>query len=153
MQDGIAFFNDDEAFTIEASASAKRLIGAISSESGRVTLPDRTNARQAPKAQDFLRDRMVHFERMRDILGKVVSSASRHDMHALILDYEPWVRTIDRSDSEQEKIAVEMTETRAANIVGRVTRNSNRAVFEYARYFDLEDEERRAWHEGGLSQS
>lgn len=155
LQDGIAFFNADDSFTVEASESAKRLIGAIStsaSSESETTLPERTQTRPAPKRKDFLRNRMALLERKMNILGKVVPNASRQDMNALISDYEPWVRAIDRSDSEQEKIAVEVAQTRAANanVAGRLTRNSNRAAFEYGRYFDLEDEERRAWHERGL---
>ena len=147
LQDGLAFFNNDEAFTAEASASVKRLIGAV--RLGKDPSHERhLEARAQPKGFHILRDRAVHLARATSVLDKIVSSASRQTLDALFLDYEPWVREIDRSDSNQEKIAAEEAEMRAANFGGRMTRNSNRAVYE--RYFQLDDEERRAWQESGL---
>ena len=147
----MAFFNDDDAFTIEASASAKRLIGAVTSEPrvGRDPSPDEhTEARTRPKEFDFLRDRAVNYTRTASVLDKVISTPWRQAVEVMMLDYEPWVRAIDRSDTEQEKIAASEAGMRAVVHGGRVTRNSNRAVYE--RYFELGGDERRGWQEIGF---
>jgi hypothetical protein len=165
LQDGIVLYNWDEAITIEASCSIKRQIGALLHGPG---CGDVSNARSGTRKElrgggglegrklPLPHDRAVHFTRVTGVLDKVVGNHvwRRTSVNELMMDYEPWVRWIDRSDGVHEKIAADEAERRSRSAVhggGRLTRNSQRMG--YQRYFELGEDERRNWDESGLSLS
>lgn len=61
---------------------------------------------------------------------------------ALVLDYAPWIRSIDVADELLEVAANKENETRALLLGGRTTRNSQRQKYE--RYLTLSVDQRQA---------
>ena len=98
--------------------------------------------------KEVLLERTGHFARVSGVLEKIVPVAIRQSVDGLILDYEPWVRMIDRSDTEVEAAGMKESETRRGARGGRNTRNSQRT--QYQRYFDVGEEERSDWQASGL---
>ncbi|KAH8118307.1 hypothetical protein DFH11DRAFT_1566743 [Phellopilus nigrolimitatus] len=148
LQGGIALYNYDNAIAEEVAHCARAAIGgeAPSSGLGNITFT-RTEGGRMPSASELLRARTSYYTRVSGVLNRIVPVWTE-SVNALMLDYEPWVRVIDRVDALQETAALKETEARSAVRGGRMTRNSQRMY--YQRYFDLDDEQRKVLRDNGL---
>ncbi|KAL5508052.1 hypothetical protein ACEPAH_5670 [Sanghuangporus vaninii] len=151
LQDGITQYNYDGAIALEAFGCAGRTVGSSAATVGPGTILDiRTEERWKTTATELLLKRSGYFARVSGVLEKIVPLANRQSVDCLVLDYEAWVRLIDRIDMEMEASALQENETRSRARGGRSTRNSQR--MQYQRYFDLEDEARAVWHANALGE-
>ncbi|OCB90873.1 hypothetical protein A7U60_g1897 [Sanghuangporus baumii] len=154
LQDGITQYNHDEAIALEAFRCAGRTVGSSAAKVGPGTILDiRTEERWKTTTTELLLKRSGYFACVSGVLEKIVPLANRQSVDCLVLDYEAWVRLIDRIDMEMEAAALQESETRSRSRArgGRSTRNSQR--MQYQRYFDLEDEARAVWHANALTES
>ncbi|KAL5527587.1 hypothetical protein ACEPAG_6388 [Sanghuangporus baumii] len=151
LQDGITQYNYDEAIALEAFKCAGRMVGSSAANVGPGTLLDiRPEERWKTTTTELLLKRTEYFARVSGVLEKIVPLANRQSVDCLVLDYEPWVRLIDRIDMEMEAAALQESETRSRARGGRSTRNSQR--MQYQRYFDLEDEARAVWRANAIAE-
>ena len=146
LQDGIILYNHDEAIATEAILCARRLVGCDGACAGAGEA--RPEDGWKPTYKDFLDSRSRHFACVTSILNGIIPLVSRESVNGLVLDYEPWMRSIDRSDMMYEAASQKEAEARTGLRGGRTTRNSQRA--QYQRYFELDSEERRRWEMSGL---
>ena len=153
LQGGIVQHNYDEAIALEASRCIGRMIGDSAAHNGPgMILDNRTEEERKATSrttEELLLERREYFGRVSGILEKIVPLANRQGVDSLVLDYEPWVRMVDRSDMETEAAVLKESETRRGARGGRNTRNSQRT--EYQRYFDLDEGIRADWHAQALA--
>ncbi|KAL5487846.1 hypothetical protein ACEPAI_5954 [Sanghuangporus weigelae] len=151
LQNGITQYNYDETMALEAFRCAGRTAGSSAANVGPGSILDiRTEEGWKTTTTELLLKRSGYFARVSGALEKIIPLANRQSVDYLVLEYEPWVRLIDRIDMEMEVAALQESETRSRARGGRSTRNSQR--MQYQRYFDLEDEARAVWHANALAE-
>ena len=144
LHGGIVLFNYDHAI---ASEAVKTNIQSFV-ESGPCFLTIRTERRGISEGET-VQGQKNHIGRVRSILEYTSPVASWKGADELVLDYMPWIRNIDTADAVLEAASLQENESRASGRGGRMTRNSQRAL--YQRYFSLSEEHRTMLHGSKLS--
>ena len=86
-------------------------------------------------ANEVQRQRSAFLERLTGGLLGLIPLIHAQPLDALVLDYAPWIRSIDAADDVLEAAAKRESEARALLLGGRTTRNSQR--LKYERYLTL----------------
>lgn len=143
FQGGIAFYNHDSAIVSEAIDCARRVAKNVTNPSGwHLSKPDRTEWRRFTSATRLQRERSAFFVSFSGALSDQIPLIHAQPVDALVLDYAPWIRSIDVADGLLVVAANKENETRALLLGGRTTRNSQRQKYE--RYLTLSVDQRQA---------
>lgn len=144
LQGGIVTFNKDHAIALEAME--KNIHSFKTSGPRFVTI---RSERRGIREREIIEGQKKHAERIRGILGCISWMNLTKGMEELVLDYVPWVQTMDEADAVLEANALKDSENRVVGRGGRMTRNSQRAHYE--RHFSLSEEHRTVLHGSRLS--